>query len=292
MVMILEDIKQKFKLINAYEDWKDYRQFLTDMVIKADGDKSKIVTVIGAGYCNDIDIKRLCRHYENIQLVDCDLESMVKFSNKLEDDTEIVRLLPLSLTGIEESDVSTFFEETLIALKRFGKTLTYEKFEEILMLKLDKLLDKTIATEEKLSNRLPKSDVFLCNGVCSQLFSIISFFIRSVAGSIPETLFTGAADVAERADQKLKEKNERVIPLICSALLETAGDYVIFGNEYSKKCPVEGAQRCIESVRNSGRVIKETEAVWHFNRKENVNYNMLLQVCVGRNNVDKINFSL
>lgn len=279
--MILEDIKQKFKLINAYEDWKDYRQLLTDLIIEAGcGESSKSVTVVGAGYCNDIDIKRLCRHFERIRLVDCDPEAMAVFSNKLADsEAEKVKLLPLSLTGIEEQDISGFFEDTLIALKRFGKNLTCVDFEEVLMSKLDRLLDKTITSKEELIKRLPEGDIVLCNGVCSQLFSVISFFIRSIAGSIPEALFTGAADVAERAEQKLKSKNDKVIPLICRALFKTAGDCVIFGNEYSKEKPVEGAQRCIETVRNSGHVLKETEAVWHFNRKENVNYNMLLQIC-------------
>ena len=58
--MILNDIKNKFRLVNAYEDWKDYRLLLTDTVIEAGGgDSTKTLSVIGAGYCNDIDIRRL-----------------------------------------------------------------------------------------------------------------------------------------------------------------------------------------------------------------------------------------
>ena len=69
--MILDDIKQKFRLPDAYEDWREYRQLLTDTVIECgNGDQSKTIAIIGAGRCNDIDLKALCRHFEIITLVD------------------------------------------------------------------------------------------------------------------------------------------------------------------------------------------------------------------------------
>ena len=80
--MILQDIKRKFRLVDADEDWKDYRQLLTGMVIDAGGgDKIKTVTVIGAGYCNDIDIISLCRNYKAVTLFDCDIEALTKVKN-------------------------------------------------------------------------------------------------------------------------------------------------------------------------------------------------------------------
>lgn len=280
--MILQDIKKKFRLVNAYEDWMDYRQLLTGMVIDAGGsDKSKIVAVIGAGYCNDIDIKSLCRHFNEIILVDCDSEALEKTLLGLGDeDAKKVILRQASLTDIEESDVSEFFNDTLIKLQNRGKYLTYHEFDEILMANLDLLLSKTY-TEDEVMKALPRADIAVCNGVCSQLFSVISYFIRSVATSIPEALFKGAMDVADKAEQGLKSKNDLIIPVIVNAILKSAGDYVIFGNEHSIDHPVEGAYQCIEAVAKSGHVINECEATWSFNRKENIEYNMLLQICEG-----------
>ena len=75
--MILNDIKNKFRLVNAYEDWKDYRLLLTDTAIEAGGgDSTKTLCVIGAGCCNDIDIRRLSAAFEKIYLVDCDTEAL------------------------------------------------------------------------------------------------------------------------------------------------------------------------------------------------------------------------
>ena len=273
--MILNDIKNKFRLVNAYEDWKDYRLLLTDTVIKAGGgDSTKTLSVIGAGYCNDIDIRRLSAAFEKIYLVDCDAEAMgeaAKTCAKAEPKT-------ISLTGIYEAYVSAYFEDTLTALREQGSKLNYEVLIEILTSKLDVLYEKLITNENDLADQLPHSDIILCNGVCSQLFSMISFFIRSVAGSIPDSLFRDAIQAADIVEQKLKNASEAVIPVICKALLKSA-NCVIFGNEYNKDRPVEGAQCCIDTIRQSGSIIKEIEATWSFNRHENVEYNMLLQIC-------------
>ena len=279
--MILQDIKDKFRLSDAYEDWKDYRQLLTYTIIEAGGgDNKKTAAVIGAGYCNDIDIINLCRHFERITLVDWDREALAKVLNGLpKKDADKVETVIFSLTGIDESDISIFFEDSLAALKRCGKGLTREMFEEILMSGLDRLFKRMSISEQKSKRILPKRDIVICNGICSQLFSVISFFVRSVAGSIPDTVFYGAADVADRVENKLKSMNDKIVPVICSTLLTTANDYVIFGNEYSEKHPVEGAYQCIEEVRKNGSIVKEFEAVWSFNRKESVEYNMLLQIC-------------
>lgn len=281
--MILQDIKRKFRLSDAFEDWKDYRQLLTGMVIDAGGgDKIKTVTVIGAGYCNDIDIISLCRTYKAVTLVDCDLEALTKVKNGLSEiDTKKIKLVPASLTGIDESDISVFFDETLAELQRYGKQLNRLSFEEVIMTNLDKLISKMYTAEDEIVQLLPRTDIAVCNGVCSQLFSVISYFIRSVTASIPDALFTGAFEVADKAEQKLKKCNDVIVPMIVNAIMNVTGDCVIFGNEYINEHPVEGAYQCINAVQKSGSKIKELEAKWNFNRKENIVYNMLLQVCQG-----------
>ncbi len=281
--MILQDIKRKFRLSDAFEDWKDYRQLLTGMVIDAGGgDKTKNVAVFGAGYCNDIDVISMCGHFKNITLIDCDSEALIKVKNGLSaEDAKKIKLLPASLTGMHESDISVFFDVTLAELQRYGKLLTGQSFEEVIMTNLDKLISKMYTAEDEIVQLLPRTDIAVCNGVCSQLFSIISYFIRSVAASIPDALFTGAFEVADKAEQKLKKCNDVIVPMIVNAIMNVTGDCVIFGNEYIKEHPVEGAYQCINAVQKSGSTIKKFEAKWNFNRKEKIVYNMLLQVCQG-----------
>ena len=283
MKMILDDIKQKFRLPDAYEDWREYRQLLTDTVIECgNGDQSKTIAIIGAGRYNDIDLKALCRHFEIIKLVDCDSDAMNEAVAKLTDDeAKRVEINSTSLTGINETDLNLYFESVLSAVRNQGYKLTYDSFEEIILSELKILKDKLPTSYEILIKELPKRDIVLCNGVFSQLFSAISFFVRSVAGSIPDSLFTGAMQAADRLEQELKSMNNVVIPVICKALIQSANDYVIFGNECLKTDPVEGAGQCIEAVRNSGRTVKEFECLWDFNRREKVTYNMLIQVVTG-----------
>ena len=281
--MILDDIKQKFRLPDAYEDWREYRKLLTDTVIKCgNGDQSKTIAIIGAGRCNDIDLKTLCRHFEIITLVDCDSDAMNEAVAKLTDDeAKRVEINSTSLTDINETDLNLYFESVLSAVRNQGNKLTYDSFEEIILSELKILKDKLPTSYEILIKELPKRDIVLCNGVFSQLFSVISFFVRSVAGSIPDSLFTGAMEAADRLEQELKSMNNVVIPVICKALIQSANDYVIFGNECLKGDPVEGAGQCIEAIRNSGRTVKEFEYLWDFNRREKVTYNMLIQVVTG-----------
>ena len=281
--MILNEIKNKFRLVNAYEDWKDYRRLLTDMVIEAGGgDGKKTLSVIGAGYCNDIDIRRLSAAYRKIYLVDCDAEAMNEAATgNCDYDAGKIELQTISLTGLYEADISAYFNDTLTALREQGSKLNYEIFEEILTSKTERLFEKCITSENDLIKLLPRSDIILCNGVCSQLFSMISYFIRSVAGSIQDSLFRGAMQAADTVEQKLKKASEEIVPIICKALFKSANECVIFGNEYDKDHPVEGAQCCIDTVRQSGSVVRESEAVWNFNCTENVKYNMLLQICKG-----------
>ena len=278
--MILDDIKQKFRLPDAYDDWREYRQLLTETVIEcAKGDNSNTVAVIGAGRCNDIDLKVLCRYFETITLVDCDLDAMNEAVSKLTgDEAKRVEINNASLTGIDETDINLYFERVLSNVRKQGYKLTYDNFSEIVLSEFEIIKQKLTSSEEELIKKIPKRDIMLCNGVFSQLFSTISFFVRSVAGSIPDSLFTGAMQVAERLEQELKSINNEVIPVICRALIQSANDCIIFGNEYIENNPVEGAGQCIEAVRNSGPAVQEFETLWGFNRKEKVAYNMLIQV--------------
>ena len=214
--------------------------------------------------------------------MDCDSDAMNEAVAKLTDDeAKRVEINSTSLTGINETDLNLYFESVLSAVRNQGYKLTYDSFEEIILSELEIFKDKLPTSYEILINELPKRDIVLCNGVFSQLFSAISFFVRSVAGSIPDSLFTGAMEAADRLEQELKSMNNVVIPVICKALIQSANDYVIFGNECLKTDPVEGAGQCIEAVRNSGRTVKEFECLWDFNRREKVTYNMLIQVVTG-----------
>ncbi|MBR5179228.1 MAG: hypothetical protein IKW90_10580 [Lachnospiraceae bacterium] len=283
MGTVYDEIKKKFILEKAYDDWAEYRAYLTDTVIGLGKDApSKTVCVIGAGPCNDIDLHKLCGAFKQVTLLDCDAASM-GFALKRLNNPEIWKmyLVERSLTGIKEKDISDFCDKVLSDLRDMGSRLNADTFEKVICSNVESLRKRMISSEGDLVNTIPKSDIVVCNGVFSQLFSTILFFIRSCAGSLPDRMIPAAMKTADKADLIFKELSKELVPIITRAIIRSAKDFAVFGNEYSENSPVEGACRCIEAVRDAG-VISETKAIWDFNPKENVKYEMLLQVVRGR----------
>ena len=253
---IFEEISKKFCLPNAWNDWENYRDSLTDLIIgygrKTD---SKTVSIIGAGRCNDVDLSRLTEHFE------------IRVS---------------SLTGLKKEDLENFFEKVMMRIRGLGDAFEFDKVETILSEEIEAL--KLVITESmgNLHRVLPKTDIMVCNGVFSQLLSTISFFLRSVIASVPESFGTDGGSVVKKMEKKLHEINNEMIPDIVSSVVGASKKAAVFGNEYNKDRPVEGAFQCIDAIRRLGRKTEDFTGVWDFNRAAGVRYEMLIQTVYGK----------
>ena len=281
---IYDEIKKKFILPNAYDDWKDYRKTLTDYIIRlGETDNAKTVSVIGAGRCNDISLHRLCGAFETVTLLDYDAAALSEAIKGLTNpEIRKIHIAEQSVTGIKEIDISAFCEKTLADLRAAGSRLSAEVFSGIVFTGLERLKSKMFSSESELSSIVPEGDIILCSGVFSQLFSTVSFFIRSCAGSLPAAIVHQAMKIADRADELLKSFGRTLIPLITGAIVRNANVYAVFCNEYSENHPVEGACQCIETVRNTEKVLEEAKLIWDFNRSGNIRYEMLIQLVKGK----------
>ena len=122
-----------------------------------------------------------------------------------------------------------------------------------------------------------RPDIVVCCGVHSQLFSTLSFFVRSLIHSLQDIL--PGVDVLEgEVSERIRRMNDQVIPDINRALYNAAGKCVIFGNEFMPEHPVEGAHQCILDVREHYRP-EEAHLTWEFNKAEGISYDMLIQIC-------------
>ncbi len=274
MMTPYEQLKAKFTLPNAYNDWKEYREFITDLVIGY-GQGAESLAIIGAGRCNDIDLKRICPLFHDITLVDVDTDSM---KAAIFNAPERVHLKQVSLTGMCENDTAQVCESLLSSVRESGRRITGDVYTDILLRALADIRCKRLPPEE-LSKQLGKYNLILCNGVLSQLFSMLSYFVRSLTASVSDATGTDMTDVQRTVDEKFREMNDFSIPAICHAIRASADRYAIFGNEYSESSPVEGSHQCIMANRESGSVQKEIPAKWNFNPAGNVVYDMLIQVC-------------
>ena len=274
MTEIFRQLKEKFIMKNAREDWKDYREALTALVNEFAGES---IAVIGAGRCNDIELAEL--RFDRITLIDVDAAAMREAVNDLP--AEIrgkINLTETSLTGITEQDMEAFCRQILDFLSERGRDLSADTFDAVLNNALDRLFEKALLAGQMLTDAIPKAhyDVILCNGVCSQLFSMVLFFVRSVAHSVASVL-PDAIKIAERVEKRLSGMNERLIPDITGTIAAGAKKAAIYGNEDPENAPVEGAHQSIRFLRETYEP-EERILQWNFNAAEQVKYRMRIQI--------------
>lgn len=274
---VYQDIKDRFIMKNAWEDWRAYRSELTDTVLGLDPES---VMIIGAGPCNDIDLRRISENVEKVILADIDEESMKMAVTELPEDLRCkIMCKTVSFTGIKEYDIEKFCNRMLILARAKGQNLTLEYVREQIILNIQILKESMIQNETELIGCIPENsaDLVVCCGVHSQLFSTLSFFLRSYINSLSDL----TVDV-ELLESDIKDiigsMNDQVIPIINNILLNAAGRIIIFGNEYNVSSPVEGALQCMTDVREKLHPV-EKNLLWPFNPEMGISYDMLLQIC-------------
>ena len=274
---IYRQLKDKFIMRGAFLDWKDYRESLTDIVVSYPGKK---LAIVGAGRCNDIDVNKLICSFSDITLIDVDEEAMregvARLSDEAVEKTEIKRL---SVNGLYEEDIESFCDELLSYVRSEGKEFTDEKYDKKISDMLDDLKERMISNMDELEDYLTGEsiDIILCNGVFSQLLSVISFFINSVSQSIIDAGIFDAQKIAKKTEAYLAQINNELIPVIVNILIDSANKTVIFGNEYSEAGNIEGAYQCIKYTREKYKP-EERFLKWNFNIKEKTEYDMLIQI--------------
>ena len=274
---VYESIKDKFIMTNARQDWARYRERLTELVLEMN---PRSVMIIGAGRCNDIDLERLVELTGNVTCVDVDAASMeaavAGLPEKLRDKVE---LRNVSITGINEQDLESFCDSMLMSARAWGREMTPDIFRREMMAGLDDLKKRLVRDEaELLADSIGNSsDLVLCAGVHSQLFSTLSFFIRSLIQSLAD-IVPGISSLEPEVNEAIRGMNNQVIPVINETLHRVAGKAVIFGNEFIPDRPVEGAEQCISYVREHFRPT-EQHLEWAFNPAEGIRYDMLIQTC-------------
>ena len=272
---VYQQIREKFITKNAWEDWADYRRKLTNLILRTEPES---IMIIGAGRCNDIDLGSVTARVDRAVLLDMDKEAIQDATASLpKEQRDKVSCIMVSLTGIGEGDLNTFFDKMLSRVRSAGMNLTVESFRGELMSGMDGLADKLLKREEDLTEVLPESDVIVCCGVHSQFFSQLSFFIRSLLHSLQEIL-PGVEVLEDEVNRRIRSMDDQIVPAINRALCKAAGKILIFGNEFMPDSPVEGAHQCISDVREHFTP-EEIHLLWDFNRAEEITYDMLIQVC-------------
>ena len=281
---IYKELKEKFIMKNAYTDWEDYRNKLTDIVSKYAGDS---LLIVGAGRCMDYDLNKLSKNFKHITLSDIDEDALEEGVKRYKDEqdknitgdrAEIDRKI-VSINGLYEADINLFCEELFAYVRAYGNKLTEALYEEKISDMICGLKEQMILETKKNEGFFKEKsyDVIVCSGVYSQLLSMLSFFICSLAQSISDAGIFDGKGVADKAEKMLSDINNEIIPIINKRLVNASKNVMIYGNEYFNSGGVEGAYQCIRDIKSNNNT-EEILLNWTFNKRDNIDYDMLIQI--------------
>lgn len=291
---LYDEIKSHFELPDAFTDWTNYRNTLTDYLI-AETDQitlplsfhpdmkhseiSPTLAVIGAGSCNDLDLAVLSNHFSKITLIDYNRISMKKaLSTYHLENNPAIELLPVSLNGLDDSDYQDFCGQ-LQAFARTSRTsLSRKSFDEYALSLLELSYQKSRQTTIPL---LPASyDYIWCFGVHSQLQSMFSYIYHIFEVNLHDIFAKNSISFDNHFTKRLIEENNHFIPIFHDALLASAKKAVFIGCEQKKhgdEKAIEGAYQAIRDIRNRNQHLTESLILWPFYPARHISYEMLIQ---------------
>lgn len=291
---IYDEIKQQFNIPNAFENWANYRNTLTNYLIEAtdenelplqfhcgmsQADFLPSLAIVGAGACNDLDLSLLTEHFSTITLIDNDKESLDKAMNTyhIYKDSP-VKILHTSLTQIYDTDYQDFCNELLSYIQLNGSALTYKAFDDFACSILNKYLQKSRVTPNGLA---PASyDYVWCFGVHSQLFSMFSYIYQVFFHNLCNSVFASDTIQTNTFGEIIKVQNTSFIPLFHNALLKCAKKSVFIGcekNRLNDDTAIEGAHQAILDIRSRNLATKEQVILWPFYPEKDIFYEMLIE---------------
>lgn len=290
---LYREIKKNFILPNAYEDWTEYRNSITQYLIQetnqvsvplsfsANMDETDVLpslAIIGAGACNDIDLSELISHFSTITLLDCDTTSMqTALATYHLTDCPYVECKTISLNGLNDSHYEDFCNKLQAYIQGNISNLVPSELEDyaiaLLQNTLQQLTDYTIPLHEA------EYDYICCFGVHSQLQAMFSYIYRAFEMNLKEMNLLDAPDFSTRFTQCLQTENERFIPHFHNALFDCAKQGVFLGLERNRTNvdgAIEGAYQAIQDIQKRKLSKKETTMTWPFLPSEDIYYEMLI----------------
>lgn len=288
---LYETIKNNFILPNAYDDWTDYRNTITNYIIRetnqvsvplsfsANMDETSLLptlAIIGAGACNDMDLQVLVSHFSKITLIDYDTKAM---ETALETyhllNSPYVECKTVSLNGLNDSHYETFCNLLQKYVQGHLDQLTPDAFEDYAITLIHNVLEQMKDYAIPLSSKT--YDYVCCFGVHSQFQAMFSYIYHAFEVNLREMKFSDTPDFNARFNKRLQEENERFIPRFHDALFNCAKQAIFLGFEQSRpnnKEAIEGAYQALQDIQKRSLPTEESYLIWPFLPSEDIYYEM------------------
>lgn len=274
----------KFILPHAYEDWQDYRSSITEHILRIGLHiDHPTLAILGAGRCNDIDLPACTKVFENIHMIDIDANAMREVKESLPiTEQNRVQTHEFSLSGLMPDDISNLCNSILEYVRHQGYSLSQQEYQAYVAMQLTHLQNGLFRTASDLLPILPHNsyDLVVCLGVHSQLYSMLAYCLESLDNNISQQLFQGEFSCMDICHRILNDMIDITVPVLNSAILDSAKAYAIIGCEYDEERPVAGAYQSIRDIKNRPLLsskVTESHLPWNFNPANKIIYNMLIQ---------------
>ena len=261
-------------LPNAYEEWADYREKVTNYIIEH-SEKDRSIAILGAGRCNDLDLAKLKEHFSFISLFDRDENAMKEAVSRygIENDPD-VDIQVRDFVGISDEDYASYADLMIKEMNKKGRETDLEDVAPLMLEKLEEIFAKTRAHNSDIG--IQQYDYATVLGVHSQLLNMLVWIWAVGLSNIGKTEKT-VEDRIKREDlYQVKKLNDDINMLVRKGFF--------LGCEMSRtgaKGGVEGALQAMGDInkRNEKHLLKINNVAtlnWPLNRNENINYQMCL----------------
>lgn len=269
---IYDELLKLQKIPDAFKDWREYRESLTDYIITTLKPGSTIA-IFGAGGCNDLNLKRLQQHFSQITLYDREKTVLYEALDTYEiADKENIILKETDFLGITPGEYREYADDVLRMIQVDGKHTDMDEVAEYAILRMKELYQK--AKMRPLSFGSKCYDAAIAVGVHSQINNMFAWLWQvylEAVGKWENTVF-----------DYVKKMNDEVIPRFDDAVFACAKEHVIFGLEKERigmEGGIQGAHQAfldVKGMQEMGKcLIRESmPLIWPFDIARNICYQM------------------
>lgn len=266
MDTLYDELTALQSLPNAYAEWAEYRKALSGFIIESTGEKTT-ASIIGAGACNDFDLKRLTAHFSKLTLIDRNMQAVRDGVRKQRCEPDKIQVMRADILGISDDayrDFCNALMQKLVAAQ--ADCSEAADFGEMFLSLMNGMLDKR--KPDDLVRMGASADYIICCGVHSQLLNLFP----QMAGVYKRYIDFDIAKVFET----VSTMNRTIASQTNTAIIELARKGAVLGLEEQRvgvPGGIEGAAQALDDVRKRGIVpVKEIRLVWPFDRSQQKNY--------------------
>ena len=282
---------------NEYQDWAGYRRELTDFVIRSTRPGASLL-ILGAGKCNDLDLKRLAAHCGTIILSDYRPEiAEDAFRRYGLDPEDRLQVEASDYVGITDEDYISYTGQLLAIMEKLARPEDEGGAEDGPGLEdlagpdltaMGDLLDQIYERNRnyRIDLGVESCDNAVIAGVHSQLNNSFRGIFQYVRKDTEDRI--GKVRLAEELNKYIfqitRKRTADLVDRFNEAVFSIAGEGVIYGYEKNIIYTPEGASApvigTVDGARQAGEAIEgltregETGCIWPLSRRRGIKFEM------------------